>query len=139
MEAKCPCEICGQPLAFDVLDAGSTIDCPHCQQKTKLVMPKFAAPTAASAPRRSAPAVAEAKARGKIEDTLESIGGLFLFAGIIVGLLAMIGMCFAFADGQAMIGFGCAVTMLGAVGQGIIVQALFRAFAEVIRLLRAKS
>lgn len=136
METKGKCQHCDQPLAFDTGMAGTDIDCPHCGMLTRLFIPvkqppKPSTATAAPQPDRIPPPIT------KIEDTLETIGGIFLGGGILIMAGCGIGSGIAFSDDQPGLGASLAITAIAGLGQGIIIQALFRWCAEVVRLLRA--
>ena len=40
MLAKCQCNNCSQPLAFEATDAGAVLRCPNCGAETRLVSPR---------------------------------------------------------------------------------------------------
>jgi hypothetical protein len=71
-----------------------------------------------------------------MEDTLEEIGGVFLFLGILGGIGAIVGAIAAFNDDQA--GMGVDLLCVGAalIFASAVNRILFRAGAEMIRLLK---
>ncbi len=109
---------------------GQEITCPHCQRTTRLYKTNTNNPAAAK--KEDYP--------DTIERTLEIIGKCFFVGGIIVGILAGIGILMAVtsdhqSDDQLPVPELVIIAVVS-IAQGIIIQTLFRAAAEVIRLLR---
>jgi hypothetical protein len=76
-----------------------------------------------------------------IEETLETIGSVFLVIGIIGGILLGVAFLASLNSGQSSveerIGLFCLAIIC--IAQGIIIRALLDALAEIIRLLRKNS
>jgi hypothetical protein len=138
MLIKCECEHCHVNIEFDhesFLERGRNakkiigqeVQCPVCHKNTILYLPNNQ--------------YAETKANKlndwKIERNLEGIGVLFFWLGIIGlvgGGMIFIGMMQPGEDGQsAFLVLCCAIA---AFFQGCILLVIFKALAEIIRLLR---
>jgi hypothetical protein len=140
-DIKCECVHCQGGIAIDEKQFiasfenktkiwGQEITCPHCQRTTRLYKTNTNHPDASK----------KTDYPDTIERKLEIIGKCFFVGGIIVGILAAIGILVAAtsdhsSDEQVPIPELIAVAIVS-IAQGIIIQTLFRAAAEVIRLLR---
>jgi hypothetical protein len=76
---------------------------------------------------------------GGMEDTLDSVGGIFLFLGILGGIGAVVGAIAAFNDNET--GTGVNLLCVGFVSMlaGAINRIFLKAGAEIIRLLKKTS
>ena len=132
--------------------AGQTVTCPHCQLETILFIPrdwrekpKPKIESETSKEERKKMVENEiARRTGQteaIEDKLEGFGLLFFWAGVIGAIIAVMSIFAILANATqnednggellSLVAFG-----IVSVGQGIIINTLFKAAAEVIRLLR---
>jgi hypothetical protein len=75
MIAKCPCQKCQTDIEFEIGHAGQFVQCPHCNQQTRLLLPM---PT-------------------KQPKTITRESSLLLKAGWIVGSIISIFIGYAFA------------------------------------------
>jgi hypothetical protein len=163
--AKFHCPKCNQQLDGTTDVAVEEIECPTCKfrftplveqiveekQATEAVavseplswteLAKTAAASGTSlggsSPSQAEPKSSKTDGNANIEKTLETIGGAFLAAGIIGGLLSGLAFLASFDSSfttEERIGLFCLVVV--SIAQGFIVQTLFRALAEIIRLLR---
>ena len=153
-ESKCSCQHCSGHILVNDEHIGRTILCPHCQRETRLLFP-----TTPSAPVPAAGVQPKPWATTKpplhpaadwqeqnllksrpVEDRLELIGKTFLIFGIIGGVIC--GFTFiANFDNYDNSGklLGIFIAGLAFIGQGFVLWMLFRALAEIIRLLRKIS
>lgn len=138
MMIKCECEHCHVNIEFD-LDSfaergrnskkifGQEVQCPICQKNTNLYLPN----------NQHAETKANKLNDGKIERNVEGIGWLFFVLGLI-GLIGggavFVGMMQPGQDGQSAFLVLCFA--IASFFQGCILLVLFRALAEIIRLLR---
>jgi len=132
-------------LEFDVQDAGTVIQCPHCGMETKLFIPTAPIESPPENPPRKEPEpktariIQQTNSDRSMEALLEGVGGTYSQAGIVIGGVALIAalvfLCKA-QYGQAglliVIGFAT-------IWQGFVFSVLFRAGAEVIRLLKKSN
>lgn len=103
-DLKCPCQKCGQNIAFPASARGQRLDCPHCGWPTVLGTPSPAVVVSPSAP-----------ATSSRQEDASKLAGLLIVAG-------MIGFAwFAFghqtsvstASGQSFNNFGLLAQQLG--------------------------
>jgi hypothetical protein len=143
MIAKCECSNCGVNIEFDTdsfIESGKTaskifgqnVTCPNCHKPTILILPNNSTAQAEKS---------EDINKSKIEDTLEFIGGIFLFLGLISAGAAAIALAIINgnsynAENQTQDNIILIVAGVISAIQGFVLNALFRAFAEIIRLLR---
>lgn len=104
-DIKCPCQKCGQNIAFPTTARGQRIDCPHCGGATLLGTP---APAVVVAP-RAAPAAGNGK-----EDA-STLAGVLILAGMGGFVWFAFGheTSVASASGQAFNNFGLLAQQLG--------------------------
>jgi hypothetical protein len=148
----CNCNVCSEAIEFDPQDVSKTVVCPHCGIETVLyfhpkpgkpeliqppISPASPIPTIDSAIKVTETAISQS---GNIEETLEAIGRVFFFLSILIGGIAIFVIC--------MIGFqnpgpdetpnitGLVIIGVVSVASGIVTRTIFRAIAEIIRLLR---
>ncbi len=136
MEIKCPCEHCGVNIEFafdsfvergrnDTKIIGQEVQCPTCSKNTILhILNKDKA---------------NKQDDQKIERSLELIGNVVLFLGVLslVGgffIMLLAGYSDVTNKGELALD-GLLIAVVG-FAQGFVLQALFRALAEMIRLLR---
>lgn len=132
MEATGQCQRCQAAITFAAEDAGAMIACPSCQAETQLVLP-------AQPPRRlPRPVPAVPKAPVLIEDTLDTIGRIYFVGGCVVGLLFVADCFFAMTDNHLGRVATDSFYALGSIGGGWVLQTVFRALGEIIRLLRKR-
>lgn len=140
-DAKCTCRNCNGSIVFPAEMAGSTADCPYCKMETILFIPppSFAPKATPAIPKvsRSNPAKPPANL---VEDWLELLGRGFLIFGVVAAFvcgLVLFENLISDEKGESP------VTILFAglafLGQGFVLWILFRALAEIIRLLRKIS
>lgn len=148
----CRCQHCDGNIEFDAaqLDAtnsatgavtGPSIPCPHCGLDTVLFVPQVpvSQPPAPKPEPQKAKLVKETTYSGGVEEQLDIAGGIFLALGLIGGVVALVVALNSHNDekgGQA--GF-LAVVGFAAIVQGFVMWVLFRAGAEIIRLLKKSN
>jgi hypothetical protein len=76
---------------------------------------------------------------GGIEDTLEDVGGIFLFLGILGGVASIIAAIIAFSDSEIGVGVDLLCVGFTSIFAGIVNRIFLRAGAEIIRLLKKIS
>lgn len=128
-ELHCHCRHCNQSIPFERSQVGSEIPCPHCQMETLLFIPT-AMPAPVIPPHLLPREVA-------IEESLENVAHTLLTAGIVLAVICAIAGGLFFADLNPVAGFTWFVVGLGAAANGFVANVVFRALAEIIRLLRA--
>jgi hypothetical protein len=142
MTAKCNCNQCSQPIEFPAEMAGQTVQCPTCKMETVLFIPSDKAKP--SSPKNFVPSTSPISPT-KIEEKLEIIGYGFFILGLIGATAAFVDSflrLYSFADLRGVDEYqtekliGCVVVAVICLIQGFIMQNLFRALAEIIRLLR---
>lgn len=136
-EAKCNCQHCNQHIAFTTEQAGQTVACPNCRMDTRLFIP----PSQNPKPEKPKIVMPEQKHQQLIEDDLQSIGSIVFALGIAGGFFSFLAMGFCIVNVYVGYSYGQAavwmfVAMFVSVAQGWIIRSLFRALAEIIRLLR---
>jgi hypothetical protein len=139
MFSKCKCNNCSESVEFPIEMARQSVECPHCKLETVLFLP----PREPEAPKIviEAPLSHTMLPPAPIEDKLETIGGVFFFFGITGACIcSFVFLCNA---GNSNLGqnhdeenIWLVTAAIICVAQGIIIQTLFRAAAEVIILLR---
>ena len=141
----CRCQQCDGNIEFDasLFQTGTTTPCPHCGIETLLFIPnaqkspeKIAEKVVEKTPEKKAKILKQTRHSGGIEDTLEEVGGIFLALGILGGIGAVVGAIAAFNDGQAGIGVDLLCVAAALIFASVVNRILFRAAAEVIRLLK---
>lgn len=114
---------------------GQEITCPHCQRVTRLYTANTTGKGSSTISRTGT------TGREAIETTLDAIGNVFFIAGIIGAAICGLFLLASFnnssyGEDQSAERIGLGVSAVVFIAQGIIIQTLFRAAAEVIRLLR---
>jgi hypothetical protein len=142
---KCRCRHCDGPLEFDLtaIPAGTSIACPHCGLETTLFVPQDQKPKPLTDKPRppASQQIAIQSAVRPIESVLEEIGGVFYAFGwigaVISGIVAVILFAQAMDKGDSAL--PALVPLFAALGmlfQGFVIKTVFRAIAEIIRVLR---
>jgi len=143
-QPKCKCNNCSENIAFPVEIAGQTIECPHCHLDTILFVPRDWNPAPKENPIPEPTPPPKPIEPEKIEETLDDIGDIFFIVGIVGAVIAAAIIFLILANqSQGDNNIGIIVSLIFfaivSVGQGIIIKTLFKAAAEVIRLLRQIS
>lgn len=147
MIAKCECEHCGTPIEFstDEFLSGSQQACPACGGQMTLCVAKPSKPraplpkepvktfeSAASLPARiQAPAL--------VENELDGIGALYFAIGLVGAVCLGIAAIGCFAEEKIALAVSFAIAAAVSAAQGWIIKTVFRALAEIIRLLRRQA
>lgn len=154
--AICRCQHCDGHIEFDTAEidpsdtaadaaTGPTVPCPHCGQDTMLFVPQTPVsepPVAQPSPKpepKKAKLVKETTYSGGVEERLDMAGSIFLAVGLIGGFIVLAVALNSLNDekgGQAGIWFVVGVV---AIAQGFVMWVLFRAGAEIIRLLKKSN
>jgi len=137
----CACQHCNGNIEFDasLFQTGAVTTCPHCGMETPLFIPTISKPAekkTEKAPAKTAEVIKRIRHYGGMENTLEDVGGLVLGLGIFCGIGAIIGAIVAFNDDQTGTGANLLCVGVGLIFAGAVNRILFRAAAEVIRLLK---
>jgi DNA-directed RNA polymerase subunit RPC12/RpoP len=146
--AVCTCNTCSAHLEFDPGNAGTTIQCPHCGIETVLFIPQVAVErTTADIVERTT--WEEADVQGRLELTreesdgsddvtrgLEDAGTAFLFFGILGGVIVLIVAASNLSEGKGTDAAVLFVFGITALVTGFVLRLLFRAGAQIIRLLQ---
>jgi hypothetical protein len=137
----CPCQHCNGKIEFDAnrFQTGTMATCPHCEMETTLFIPPISKPgekQTEKIPEKTAKIVKQTTYSGGMEDTLEDVGDIFLFLGILGGIGAIIGAVFAFNNDQAGIGADLLCVGAGLIFASAINRILFKAGAEIVRLFK---
>lgn len=140
MIAKSPCQQCGVPIEFeaDNFEPGIKTPCPACGRETELFL-KFEKCEPPKQNQWHAPLVNRA-----LENDLDGIGdNIFAGCWILAAICAVfIVVLLAQQTGSArdLMRMGwLLVTALSLVGTGMILRAVFRWMAEMLRLQRTKK
>jgi DNA-directed RNA polymerase subunit RPC12/RpoP len=159
--AVCTCNTCSGHLEFDASNAGTTVQCPHCGRDTLLIVPEVPLPSPPEPeepPAKPEPKKAEIVEQASYEDAgvegrlelgqtaecgsdsrvgerLEIAADLFLWVGLIGGGVALVAALGTSMDEGGHPGTWVIVGV-AAIVQGVVAWLLFRAGAEVIRLLK---
>ena len=148
MDVICPCNNCSEHLEFDESAAGSTIACPHCGMDTVLFIPQVpvgAPPVEQEPAPKPKPKTAKiveheltiAIDKGGVEERLDKAGELFWVLGVLGGFCGLAAaLFFLLSENQMTLAGGCCIVAIAAYAQGCIVNTLFKAGAEIIRLLK---
>jgi DNA-directed RNA polymerase subunit RPC12/RpoP len=146
----CPCNNCSGNLEFDAARVGETAKCPHCGMDTVLFIPQVPVDSPPSKP-ELAPKPKPNKAkiiklphkqhvttpyRGGIEESLENTGRTFGYLGGCAGGCGLIAACVLLVIGQTTWAVVCCIAAIVAFVQGAVLERLFKAGAEIIRLLK---
>lgn len=134
MIRELPCGNCRAPIPVEVeaLRSGAEEVCPVCQHANQFLL-QSPPPRAA---RAKGSALTEPPPQRRIEDTLESVGFIYLAGGVIVGLVVVVLGLLQIIQRRETAGFTLLLVGLGLVGQAVVMRVLFQAAAEVVRLLR---
>ncbi|MCU0785665.1 MAG: hypothetical protein MUF81_16795 [Verrucomicrobia bacterium] len=142
---KVECPFCGQHIEIPDALAADWITCPNesCGKSFPPVVKgvkklDISPPVESPTPKVPPP---ELNAEPElIEELLENIGQVYLWAGLIgAGICLLILLANAMHSAEPAVLLGLFIGALVCAGQGFIVSALFRALAEIIRLLRANK
>jgi len=107
--------------------------------ETLLFVPKVSEKVVEKIPEKTAKRVKQIAYSGGMEDTLESVGGIFLFLGIAGGILAIIAAIVAFNDNETGAGVNLLCIGFASIFVSAVNRILFIAGAEAIRLLKKLS
>ena len=142
----CSCRNCNGNIEFDtsLLQSGTMVTCPHCETETPLFIPnvpKTDEKIVEKAPEKTAKLIEEKVKTysGGMEDTLEDVGGIFLFLGLLGGIAAIIMGVIAFNNSDHdETGIGVDLLCIGFISilAGAVNRIFLRAGAEMIRLLK---
>jgi hypothetical protein len=136
----CSCQHCDGNIEFDasLFQAGTMTTCPHCEMETALFIPKAPEKVVEKIPEKTAKIIErkEKTYHGGMEIKLEDIGGIFLALGILGGIAAIIAAFVAFNDNETGVGVDLLCVGVALIFASFVNQTLFRAGAEVIRLLK---
>jgi uncharacterized paraquat-inducible protein A len=137
----CHCQQCNGNIEFDasLFQAGTMTTCPHCGIETPLFIPKVsksAEKQTEKVPEKTAKIVKQTRYSGGMEDTLEDVGGIFLFLGILGGIGAIVGAIVAFNDSETGVGVDLLCVGAALIFASAVNRILFRAGAEIVRLLK---
>ena len=142
----CPCRYCNGLIEFDasLFQTGTTTNCPHCGMETALFIPKIPVKAIDKIPEKTAKLIEQkekAHYYGGMEDTLENVGGIFLFLGVLGGIAAIIMAIVAFNSDHDETGIGVDLLCVGFISilAGAVNRIFLRAGAEIIRLLKKIS
>jgi len=127
--AVCACNNCSDQIEFDPADSGATIQCPHCGLDTLLFIPQVAPGS------KRAKIVEHTSNTGGVEGQLEQVGSFLLALGAAVAFVALLVALFLLnQEGGATLTWFIIAAV--AVVQGVVLYVLFKAGAEIIRLLK---
>ena len=145
----CRCQYCNKGIEFNAEQlevsgsagdkiTGQTTTCPHCGMDTLLFIPreKTPEPIAEKPPEKIVKLVKQTFQSGGMEDTLDEIGGIVLVCGIVGGIIAIFAAIIAFSNSQVAIGVDLLCVGLVTICVASVNRILFRAGAELIRLLK---
>lgn len=128
----CECQHCGGRIEFDASTLpmeGQVIDCPHCQAKTRLRVPR--------------PAIAQRinphTTRAALESRLDNAAGGVFFVGAIAAVVAGGFSVQYFANdatGSGIVVLLCAAVVLFL---AYAAQLIFLAFAEMVRVSKRRA
>jgi hypothetical protein len=137
----CKCQNCKGNIEFDtsLFQTGTMVTCPHCNTETPLFIPdapKVSEWKVEKAPEKTATVVKQTAHFGGREDTLDEVGNIVLALGILGGGVAIVAAFVAFNDNETPVGVDLLCVGVIAIFVSMVNRILFRAGAEVIRLLK---
>lgn len=150
MDVKCPCNNCSEHLEFDRSAVGPTVACPHCGMDTVLFIPQVpmdsqpSEPESAPKPKPKWAKIVEHEQkrttyRGGVEGRLEKTGDNFWAFGICGLVFGLFAALILIVEGQiTWAGVSCIAGIVAFV-QGAVINTLFGAGAEIIRLLKKSN
>lgn len=138
---RCNCRHCNGHIEFDMslFQSGTMVTCPHCGKETPLFIPntqKTPEKKIEKAPEKTAKPVKQTMHSGGMEDTLDDVGGIVLTLGILGGGVAIVAAIVAFNNDENPVGVDLLCIGVVAIFVSAVNRILFKAGAEVIRLLK---
>jgi Zn finger protein HypA/HybF involved in hydrogenase expression len=140
----CQCQHCGGKLEFDPdeLSAGnSRVECPHCRMETVLFVPA-PVPVPQLGPKKAKLVPVDGEWGGKVEDGLDSIANAFMGVGLLglfFGGIGFLEVVSGDISSPRANWFWPVFGGLMSFFSGVVLSRLFKALAEMIRLMKKQA